>query len=30
MYFQLLNEKKLHQTENLYLDFESPEKASQM
>lgn len=28
--FKLLNEKKLHQTENLYLDFESPEKASQI
>ena len=27
---KLLNEKKLHETENLYLDFETPEKANQL
>jgi nucleolar protein 58 len=28
--FKLLNEKKLQETENLYLDFQTPEKASKM
>ena len=27
---QLLNEKKLKHSENLYLDFENPESASQV
>jgi nucleolar protein 58 len=28
--FKLLNEKKLQESENLYMDFETPEKASKM
>ncbi len=28
--FKLLNEKKLQESENLYLDFETPEKARKM
>lgn len=28
VFFQLLDEKKLQETKNLYVDFESPEKAA--
>ena len=28
--FKLLNEKKLQETENLYLDFQTPEKANKL